>query len=149
MRLAGVLIVLVAGTAVPSLAQAAPCRQTVATLTVPSSTYAEVGAKEFAGRVFVFVPEVGLTAPGRFRPFQLWIIEGVYARPFMQSRGSLAQSTFDALSKSRNIRATPVSVTRGDGSDAGAFRVRGTQYPVRVLGVAVSKGVSVDLAVCR
>ncbi len=148
MRFTPVLVVLTLATPQPSPGQTPVCQQPLASLTVPSLGYAEVSAPPFQERVFVYVPEIQ-AGGGRFKPFQMWIVEGVYGSPFVQTKGSLDAAGFDKLRNSRNVRATPVSVARGDGSDRGQFRIGRARYSVEVVRVNLSKGSGVDVRVCR
>ena len=109
---------------------------------LPPSSYAEVNAEPFGRRVFVYVPP--FKGKG-FQPFQLWVVEGVYGRPFVQSSGVLDEASFAKLRASANVSATPVSVSRGDGTDVGRFMVSRVAYQLQVLRV---KG-GVQLRVCR
>jgi hypothetical protein len=129
-------------------AQPAACPSPLATLSVPSSSYAEVTGDPFEGRVFVYVPPIVARGPG-FQPFQLWIVEGVYGKPFVQSSGRLDSAGFDRLRGSQNVRATPVPVARGDGSDAGSFRLGRNIYRVQAVRVAPAGGGSVQARICR
>ncbi len=75
----------------------------------------------------------------------MWVVEGVYGRPFVQSNGVLDEGSFAKLRASANVSATPVSVSRGDGTDAGRFMVSRVPYQLQVLRVSGS----VQLRVCR
>jgi hypothetical protein len=80
---------------------------------------------------------------------QVWIVEGVYGKPFVQASGSLDEAGFDRLRGSPNVRATPVAVARGDGSDWGRFRLGRSTYQVQITRVEPGGGGVVQLRVCR
>jgi hypothetical protein len=131
------------------LGQPRACQQVLATLTVPATTYAVANADPFGGRVFVYVPLIKAGGPSGFQPFQVWIVEGIYGRPFLQASGRLDPASFDKLRATANVRATPVSVMRGNGSDAGAFRSARAVYQAQVLRVNASGTGSVQVRICR
>jgi hypothetical protein len=91
---------------------AGACAQPLATVTAEEQGYARVDVAEFDGRAFLYVPEIRATSPGAFAPFQIWVLEGVYGRPFVESRGRMDQAAFERLRKSGNVRATAISVGR-------------------------------------
>ena len=107
-------------------AQRGPCRQPLARADIATGSYGLVNARPFEGRVFVYVPSSG----GR----QIWVVEGVYGRPFGRASGQLAASEFETLRANRNIRATPVAVSRADGSEGARVRVGKDTYLVLVVG---------------
>src|SRR5262245_40999352 len=124
------------------------CQQPIATMSVQELNYAEVNASPFEQRLFVYVPEIRAGGSG-FQPFQLWIVEGVYGKPFLQANGSIDVAGFQQIRRSQNVRATPVSVVRGDGSDSGSFSIGGATYQVQVVNVSASKPSAVQLKICR
>jgi hypothetical protein len=128
--------------------QATVCRQPVATLTAPERSYAIVDVREFGGHVFVYVPEIRRTSPTAFAPFDLWIVEGVYGRPFVEPRGSMAEKNFDQLRKSRNVRAQPIRVTRSEAARQMMIRRQGLVVELRV-GVARGGADTVTARFCR
>lgn len=130
-------------------AQAPVCQAMLATLTVQRSSYAEVSGDPFEQRVYVYVPEVKATARSGFEPFQVWVVQGIYGKPFVQATGSLDEAGFTRLRGSQNVRATPVNVVRGDGSDWGRFRLARNIYQVQVLSVNPSVAGAVQLRICR
>jgi hypothetical protein len=123
--LAALALLLVLHRPAPAFAQQAPCRQPLARADIAAGSYGVVNARPFEGRVFVYVP-----AGSR----QIWVVEGVYGRPFGRTSGPLAASEFAALRSNRNIRATPVTVGRADGSEGARVRVRKDTYVVAVVG---------------
>ena len=130
-----------------ALEQASGCAQPLATASAAERSYANVSVREFDGRVFLYVPDIK-SAGGSFEAFQLWVVEGVYGRPFVQASGSMDQSTFDRLRKSTNVLATPLSVRRSGES----LRATIARQPY-VLDVAVKVGSGgadvVTARVCR
>lgn len=122
-------LVLLGGLQTNLVAQRSVCRQVLARAAVATGTYGVVGARPFEGRVFVYVP------PAQ-RTLQVWIIEGVYGRPFVRASGPLSASDFAALRSNRNIRATRVAVNRADGSEGATVRVGSAVYGVVVTGAS-------------
>ena len=106
--LAAVLCALIAAPA-PAFAQGSGCAQPLATVTLAERTYANVGVREFEGRVFLYVPEIKSSSRG-FDAFDLWVVEGVYGRPFVQPSGPMEKSAFDRLRGNTNVRATAHSI---------------------------------------
>lgn len=129
-------------------AKTAACAQPLTTLTVGGDTYAEVQAAPFDGRVFVYAPAIP-TAGSRFRPFQIWVIEGIYGRPFVRQTGPLSHADFEKLRRSPNVRATAIRVVRGDGSEGLTLRMGRNSYPVQVLNVNTSGRGAVRVRFCR
>jgi hypothetical protein len=134
---------------IESAAQAPACQQPLATLTVPRLSYAEVSGDPFERRVYVYVPEIVARGGSGFQPFQVWVVEGVYGKPFVRATGGLDPAGFDKMRRSQNVRATPVSVVRGDGSDRGQFRIARNTYQVHVLKVNASRSGAVQVRICR
>jgi hypothetical protein len=90
---------------------AGACRQPLVNVTAPERSYANLAIPDLEGRLFVYVPDIQSTNGG-FTPFQLWIVEGVYGRPFVDQRGPMDGAAFERLRRSGNVRATPVGVGR-------------------------------------
>jgi hypothetical protein len=129
--------------------QPASCQQPLATVTLPSASYAEVTAREFERRLFLYAPEIRAGGAAGFQPFQLWVVEGVYGRPFVRATGSFEPEAFERLRKSRNLRPTPVSVSRGGGADGGTFRFGRNSYQVQVMQVTAGRAPTVQVRICR
>jgi anti-sigma-K factor RskA len=123
------------------------CTQPLATATAAERSYANVNVRDFEGRVFIYVPDI-VSSRGNFDAFQLWVVEGIYGRPFVQSSGSMDQTAFDRLRKSTNIRATPLSVRRTDESLRATIARQNYLLDVAVR-VASSGADSVTARVCR
>ena len=147
MRKTFLLVALTMGAPVRGAAQAPACPQPLAAVAVPPQSYAEVNAAPFERRLFVYVPDIRAGGGPGFQPFQVWVIEGVYGRPFVQSSGRLDQASFNSLRNSPNVRASAITVARGDGSDTGPFGFGGARYQVQVLRANPSAGV--DARICR
>jgi hypothetical protein len=130
-------------------AQTPACQQPLGTLTVARSSYAGLSAPSFEQRVYVYVPPFKAGGPSGFQPFQVWIVEGVYGKPFVQAAGGLDAAGFEKLRGSQNVRATPVPVNKGNGSDWGRFRLVKDTYQVQILKVNPSGAGAVQLRVCR
>jgi hypothetical protein len=143
------LLAITAGVPTAAFAQAPACQQPVTSLTVPATSYAEANADTFGGRVFVYVPVITAGGPAGFQPFQVWIVEGIYGRPFLQGSGRLDPAGFEQLRGTPNVRATPVPVQRGDGSDAAAFTIARAAFQAQVVRVDTSATGAVQLRICR
>ena len=107
------LLILLAGLVIArqAAAQGVSCKEPLAKDTIGVRSYARIDVKEFDGRVFVYVPDIKPSGAA-FEPFDLWVIEGIYGRPFVQQAGPLEPAAFDRLRSSPNVRATAVRVAR-------------------------------------
>jgi hypothetical protein len=83
---------------------------TLTSVVVPQRGYAELNVPAFEQRVFVYVPDIESGWGGEFKAFQLWIVEGVYGKPFVKASGSMDQPEFERIRGSRNVRATAVPI---------------------------------------
>jgi hypothetical protein len=77
---------------------------------VPQRSYAQVNVQAFEQRVFFYAPDIESNFGKGFKPFQLWIVEGVYGKPFVKASGSMDESEFEKIRASRNVRATAVPI---------------------------------------
>jgi hypothetical protein len=93
-------------------ADAALCRQPPVTVTLEERSYATLPLGDAAGGVYLYAPDIRASSAGAFEPFQLWIVEGVYGRPFVQARGPMDPGAFERLRASANIRAAAVRIGR-------------------------------------
>src|SRR5262245_15427099 len=84
--------------------QGAPC-QVLASATVPQRSYAQLSVPDFAQRVYVYAPDIKSGWGGGFDAFTLWIVEGVYSKPFGQPAGSMEEKPFEQIRASRNVMA--------------------------------------------
>jgi hypothetical protein len=141
-------IALLIGIPLAASAQVPACQQVLTTVTVPAASYVQANAAPFGGRVFVYVPAIAAGRPAGFQPFQLWVVEGIYGQPFLQASGRLDAAAFEKLRGTANIRATAVSVTRGN-TDAGTFRIGRQVFQAQVLEVNMSNGGSVRARICQ
>ncbi len=82
----------------------------MATVVVPQRSYAQLNVPAFEQRVYVYAPDIKSGWGGDFSAFQLWVVEGVYGKPFVQPKGSMDVRAFDQIRTSRNVRATAVPV---------------------------------------
>ena len=139
MRIVPVLSMLLLPLSVgPDAGQATPpCRQPLARIAAPERSYANVNVREFDGRVYLYVPEIKATSGQSFSPFALWVVEGIYGRPLVEASGPMDDAAFDRLRKNRNVRATPLTVSRS-GETLRATMAR--QPAVLEVGVAVAAG---------
>jgi hypothetical protein len=123
------------------------CTQPLATATATERSYVNLNVRDFEGRVFFYVPEIK-SSRNTFDPFQLWVVEGIYGRPFIQSSGSMDSATFERLRKSTNIRATALNV-RGASESARATISRKSYVLELTVNVAASGADSVTARICR
>ncbi len=127
--------------------QAPACQQALSTVTVARASYAVIPAQVFQRRGFLYAGDFRASGSG-FTPFQLWVVEGVYGPPFPQAAAALTQASFDKIRTSSNVRATSVTVSRGNASDNAVFRFGGVQYLAHVVAVR-PRDLAVDVRICR
>jgi hypothetical protein len=125
-----------------------PCAQPLVTTTVAENSYAVVNVREFGGMVFLYAPEIRSARSGSFDPFQLWVVEGVYGRPFLRTSGTMDQSAFDRLRKNTNVRARPISISRSGQAQSMTVARQPIQFEVSVR-PASSGADAVAVRVCR
>ena len=77
---------------------------------VPQRSYAQLNVAAFDQRVFVYAPDIESGFGGDFKSFQLWIVEGVYGKPFVKSTGAMDEREFERIRASRNVKATSVVI---------------------------------------
>ena len=142
----GVALIAALAAARPADAQPA-CAQPLATTSVDGGSFATVNAREFEGRVYLYAPRI--TGQGkRFEPFDLWVIEGVYGRPFVQSSGSMDAAAFERLRKNTNVRATAVRVQQ-DGQ-TGRVAIARQTYMIDVnVATPGTRAATVTARMCR
>jgi hypothetical protein len=144
---AGLLLLALVAGAAPAGAQT--CRQALSRLTIPELSYAAVEAAPFGGSLYLYVPQIGSTyIRSRFSPFQLWVVEGVYGKPFARTTGSLDQAGFERLRKSANVRATPIAVSQ-PGPRPFTFGRQQYVIDLQKVNVPLSGADTVSLSVCR
>ena len=122
------------------------------TLTVPQRSYRQVNATPFAGRVYLYAPDIKTGIIGRgFEPFKLWIVEGVYGRPFVQGSASLDERAFEQIRRSQNVRATPINVDSTSKTPRVAFKIAKDTFVSEIVKVNTSWGGtdSVTVNICR
>ena len=119
------------------------------TLTVCQRCYQELIVAP-ARLVFLYVPSVRGSILGGFDPFTLSVLEGVYGRPFQQSKGSLVDKRVDSIGKSQHVKATSLAVNRKHyKSKKLPFRTSKGSFSLEVLQVNTSwNNVSVTVSVC-
>ena len=127
------------------------CQTELANLTVSEGTYRAVRAAPFGDRVYLYVPTIQSGMGGRYQPFELWVLEGVYGRPFVQDAGKLDTAAFDKIRKSRNVLATAIAVSGEKTPAAGRFRISKDTFlaEVRKVNVRFVGTDSVSVRVCR
>jgi hypothetical protein len=107
--LVAALVVMLSTPALTHAGQGSPC-QALASVVVPQRSYARLDIPAFEQRVFVYAPDIKSGWRGGFSAFQLWIVEGVYGRPFVQAGGPMGEPAFEQIRNSRNVRATAVPI---------------------------------------
>jgi hypothetical protein len=128
------------------------CRSPLETVTVCQRCYLELKTIPARGGVFLYAPDIKSGFIGRsFDPFQLWIVEGVYGKPFAKSAGPLDERRFEDIRKSRNVLATAVTVDKQYASKLTPFQVAKERFSVQIVKVNTSWGGTdtVTVAVCR
>jgi hypothetical protein len=147
------LLLFLVGFAMPTVGaddQGAPC-QPLASVTVPQRSYAQLNVPVFEQRVYLYVPDIKSSFGGGFSAFTLWIVEGVYGKPFVQPTGSMDESAFEQIRTSRNVMATPVQVAKDSGPTRTPFTIGKQRYTLDLVKVNTSLGGtdSVSVNVCR
>jgi hypothetical protein len=136
--------------AVSTADQGAAC-QAVASVIVPQRGYAQLSVPAFEQRVFVYTPDIKSGWGGGFDAFTLWIVEGVYGKPFVQPTGTMDENAFEQIRGSRNVMATPVPVGKNAGPTRAPFKIGKQQFVLEIAKVNTSLGGtdSVTVNVCR
>ena len=136
--------------ALPAAGQGQPC-QALTSVVVAQRTYALVNVPAFDQRVYVYAPDIKSGWGGGFDAFTLWIVEGVYSRPFGHTSGALDERTFEQIRSSRNVLATAVPIPRNSGPKSARVTIRRQPFTVAVMKVNTSLGGtdSVTLNLCR
>lgn len=127
-----------------------PC-QTVTSVVVAQRTYALLNVPAFDQRVYIYAPDIKSGWGGGFDAFTMWIIEGVYSRPFGQTSGALDERTFEQIKSSRNVLATAVLVPRNSGATRTRVTIRRQPFTLDVVKVNTSLGGTdtVTVNLCR
>jgi hypothetical protein len=120
-------------------------------LTVPQRTYAQVNIPAFGQRVYFYAPDIKSSFGGSFSAFTVWVIEGVYTKPFGQPTGSLEERAFERIRGSRNVIVTAVPVERNSNTKRTPVTIARQPYIVELVKVNTSLGGtdSVTLNLCR
>jgi hypothetical protein len=138
--------------ATPAAGQAASCRQPLETITVCQRCYQQLTSAPFVdGRVFVYVPDIKSGVMSGFAPFTVWIVEGLYGKPFIKSSGTMDERSWQDIRASRNVRATAADVTEKYAGKTTQFRISREIFVLEVLKVSTSWGGTdrVSIRVCR
>ena len=135
--------------AIRAIEQGAPC-QALASATVAQRSYVQLNVPAFEQRVYLYAPDIKSSFGGGFSAFTLWIVEGVYGKPFVQPTGSMEESAFEQIRTSRNVMATPVRVEK-NGPLQTPFTIGKQRYTLDLVKVNTSLGGtdSVSVNVCR
>jgi len=150
MRATLLVLLCVSASAMVALGQGAPC-QVAASVTVPQRSYAQLTVPEFDQRVYLYAPDIKTSWGGAFGAFTLWIVEGVYGKPFVQPTGSMEETAFEKIRTSRNVMATPVQVAKDSGRAQTPFTIGKQRFVLDLVKVNTSLGGtdSVTVNVCR
>ena len=126
-------------------------RQPLVSLIVPQRSYAQLTVPDFEQRVYVYAPDIKSGFGGGFSPFNLWIVEGVYGKPFTQATGTLEESAFEQIRGSRNVMATSVPVDKNSLPKRAPFTIGKQQFILELAKVNTSLGGtdSVSVNICR
>lgn len=135
----------------PQVQQRASSCQPLASLVVAQRTYALVNVPAFDQRVYIYAPDIKSGWRGSFSAFTLWVVEGVYSRPFGQTSGALEEKTFEQIRTSRNVLATAVPVDANSGPKRTRVTIRRQPFTIDLVKVNTSLGGTdtVTLNVCR
>lgn len=136
------------GSAAGAPAQTTPCSQPLVTTTLPENSYAVVNVREFGGMVFLYASEIKSSRSGSFDAFQLWVVEGVYGRPFLQANGAMDQTAFDRLRRNTNVRARSIGISRSGQTQSMTVARQEIQFETTVR-AAASGADTVAVKVCR
>jgi len=150
MRAVPFLVLACLSTSAIASEQKAAC-PAIASVTVPQRSYAQLNVPAFDQRVYLYAPDIKTSWGGGFAQFTLWIVEGVYGKPFVQPTGSMEPSAFEQIRTSRNVMATPVQIAKDSGRAQTPFTIGKQQFVLDVVKVNTSLGGtdSVTVNVCR
>jgi hypothetical protein len=151
-RLGGLAVAIVLACSTAAAGQAVSCRQRLETWTVCQRCYQALGSAPFAdGRVFVYVPDIKSGFLSGFTPFKIWIVEGLYGKPFIKGSGAMDERTWEQIRTSRNVRATPVDVPESYAGNTTPFRISKETFVLEIVKVITSWGGTdrVTIRVCR
>jgi hypothetical protein len=107
-----------------------------------------VNVKEFGGMVFLYASEITSSRSASFDAFQLWVVEGVYGRPFLRATGAMDQAAFDRLRRNTNVRARPIRISRSGDTQAMVVARQAVQFETTVR-TAPGGTDTVAVKVCR
>jgi hypothetical protein len=117
---------------------------------VPQRSYAQLNVPAFEQRVYVYAPDIKSGWGGDVSAFQLWIVEGVYGKPFVQAKGSMDVSAFEQIRTSRNVRAIPVRVDGKNNQNRAAVTIAKRQVSLELkVNTSFGGADSVLVSVCR
>jgi hypothetical protein len=145
-----------AGLLALALAQATPvagrpaCQKELAQATLAEGSFQSVNAAPFGGKVYLYVPPIPRNWLS-FNPFQVWVVEGVYGRPFAQNSGKMDAATFGRIRTSANVRSTAIAVSASSPRGRAGFRISKDTFVAEVMKVNVPLigAPSVTVRVCR
>lgn len=131
----------------PAAAQSAGCPQPLVITTVEENNFSVVNLAEFEGRVYLYATRIP-RRQGGFEPFDLWVVEGVYGRPLVQSSGPMDPALFERLRKNSNVRATATRVQQN--GQTGSVTIGRQAFAIGI-GVAIpaNRASVVTARICR
>ena len=118
-----VLVLALVAVAQAASGQAPPCRDASPPLTVPQESYAQIARDGSADRVwlYIYVPDIkSRFGQVGFKPFDMWLVEGVYGRAFADTSGPMKESEFAMIRRSPNVKARPIKVRFDDQTQSAA-----------------------------
>ncbi len=136
----------------PAAGQTVSCRQPLETVTVCQRCYKELTSAPFVGgRVFVYAPDIKSRFVSGFEPFKVWIVEGLYGKPFIKGSGTLDERAWGQIRSSRNVRTTSVDVPEKYTGKTAQFRISRETFVLEIMKVNTSwRGTdSVTIRACR
>jgi hypothetical protein len=143
------LVALLSIPAVAHAGQGSPC-QALASVVVPQRSYARLDVPAFEQRVFVYAPDIRSGWGRGFSAFQLWIVEGVYGKPFVQASGSMDEPAFEQIRRSRNVRATAVPIEQNADQKRVQVPIGKRQYTLELrVQTSIGGANTVAVTVCR
>lgn len=152
MKSGNLMVAMTLAFSTPAGGQAVTCRQPLETVTVCQRCYQELTSKPFAGgRVFVYAPDIKSGFRRGFAPFKVWIVEGLYGKPFIKSSGTLDERAWEQIRSSRNVRTTSADVPEKYTGQTVQFRISKETFVLEIMKVNTSWGGtdSVTVRVCR
>lgn len=94
-----------------SHANAQTCAGPDKRVSIVQRTYLELESLVPSGLLFLWVPDIkGGFFSGPVQAFDIWVVEGIYGRPFPKKSDSFSDSRFERLRTSQNVIAKAIRV---------------------------------------